>query len=119
MKVYDVIFWDYGYDEWRIAIGTHGTPSYHSYPVSWNEEFEKYLDKDAWDHILWEVELDKDAGTAKVCRLMLQIPALPPLGQRPQTYDGRPWKTMQSRVRMRSDWNTLPEWGKDPVMQGE
>lgn len=118
MKLYDTIYWDYGYDEWRVSTGVHNTQSYRSYPVSYSDPLEKYLDKDVWDHVLWEIELDLDQKVGKVIRIVSQVSALPPLSERPQHPSGMPWKTMHRRIRMRNDWQNLPVWDASCSLRG-
>jgi len=111
MKVYDTIFWNYASDAWCVSIGKHGTGSFQIFPVQYSEPLEKFLDKDSWEHILWEVDLDFDTGKGKVIRIIKQLPSpLPPISKRPQHESGLPWKTLHSRSRTRSDWDKLPVW---------
>lgn len=117
MKLYETIYWDYGYDEWRFAVGDSGTVSYHSYPVTYSDSFEKVMDKDVWDHILWEIDFDHEKKCGVAIRIVARLSPLPPLSQRPQSITGLPWKTMQARCRMRKDWHTLPVWGESNVQQ--
>lgn len=113
MKVYDVIFWDYANDEWRVSIGKHGTDSYHSFPVQYSEPLDKFLDKDSWEHILWEVDIDYTTNTGKVVRIIKQLPEpLPPISIRSEHQSGKPWKSMSRRNRDREDWDQLPIWGQ-------